>query len=531
MAKLRKTNALRASECARRMGLTVRALRVYERYRLIVPRRSSKGWRLYGPAELTRLAAIAALKGLGLTLAQIRETLTGKSPSLACILRVQLEIWRSRKAATDKVVRQIDAALGKLQDHERLSIDELSTLLRNIDMTDLTAISREIVSEMFTGDELTEWRAHDATLPRSDVTKGRELFQLSLPIATEYRRLMELGASPASAEAQQLLRKHNALAQKSGFRKQFLARASWNPELARKVYAYGNRLWDRVSAADRAAANGSLIDYMLAVREASKWWRSLEKLLELAKGLTAREALLDSAAAEELATRFIRLCRVNGLGDASEYARWQVHFGASKQGGRWAHYDDATCAGWEYLSNAVLALRGEPPGREIAAVREDSASSRNASDMQRYRSPDGTFALDIPTHWRPFPPVRTNSPFEVIRFASYRDGSHLLIIFRGRFGPRQTLDERCAHVQSILRDKGFGNFASADTAIGPRAARTLDFDRPQGSATWSCREYFLTEGRVTYTLGFGTTNKAGMFDLYDRIAQSFEILEQDQAAA
>jgi DNA-binding transcriptional MerR regulator len=513
------------------MGLTIRALRVYERYGLIAPRRSSKGWRLYGPAELARLDAIAALKGFGLTLAQIRETLTGKSPSLAHILGAQLEIWRSRKAATDKVVRQIEVAHAKLRDHERLSIDELSTLLRNIDTNDLPAISREIANEMFTGDELTEWRALDATLPRPDVTKGRELFQLSLPIAAEYRRLMKRGASPASGEAQELLRKHNALALKYGFRGQFLARASWNPVLARKLYAYGNRLLERVSAADRAAADGSLIDYMLAVREASKWWGSLEKLLDLAKGLKTREALLDSAVAEELATRFIRLCRVNGLGDASEYARWQSHFGMSKQGGRWAHYDDATRAGWEYLSGAVLALRGEPPSPQVASMCEDGASPMNTSGMQRYRSPDGTFALDIPTHWRPFPPVRTNSPLEVIRFASYRDGSHLLIIFRGRRGLGQTLEERCAQVQSILLDKGFGNFASAETAIGLRAARTLDFDRPQGSSTWSCREYFLTAGQVTYTLGFGTTNKVAMFDLYDRIAQSFEILEEDQAAA
>lgn len=531
MAKLRKNPALRAAECARRMGLTVRALRVYERYRLIVPRRSSKGWRLYGPAELARLDAIIALKGFGLTLAQMRETLTGKSPSLAHILGVQLEIWRSRKAATDKVVRQIEAALAKLRDQERLSIDELSTLLRNIDTTDLPAISRDILNEMFTGDELTEWRAHGATLPRQDVTRGRELFQLSLQIAREYRRLMAGGASPASEEPQELLRKHNALALKYGFRRQSLVRASWNPVLARKVYAYGNRLLERASAPDRAAADGRLIDYMQDVREASKWWHSLEKLLELAKGLKIREAHLDSSVAEELATRFVRLCRVNGLGDASEYARWQSHFGSSKQGDRWAPYDAAARAGWEYLSRVVLTLREDPPAPQVAPARDESAISRSTSAMQRYRSPDGSFALDIPTHWRSFPPVRTNSPLEVIRFASYRDGNHLLIIFRGRFGSGQTLEERCAAVQNLLSNKGFGNFASAEAAIGSRTARTLDFDRPEGSGTWSCREYFLIEGRVTYTLGFGTTDKIAMFELYDRIAQSFEILQEDQAAA
>lgn len=54
----------------------------------------------------------------------------------------------------------------------------------------------------------------------------------------------------------------------------------------------------------------------------------------------------------------------------------------------------------------------------------------------------------------------------------------------------------------------------------------LDFDKPKGKRTWSCREYFLAEGTLAYTLGFGTTNKAAMFELYDRMAKSFEILQE-----
>jgi hypothetical protein len=41
----------------------------------------------------------------------------------------------------------------------------------------------------------------------------------------------------------------------------------------------------------------------------------------------------------------------------------------------------------------------------------------------------------------------------------------------------------------------------------------LEFDRPQGEGTWSCLEYFLADGALQYTLGFGTTNKDGMFEL------------------
>ncbi|MGH8141156.1 MAG: MerR family transcriptional regulator [Steroidobacteraceae bacterium] len=43
MAKATKSVSIGAAECARRTGLTVRALRVYERDGLIEPRRTGQG--------------------------------------------------------------------------------------------------------------------------------------------------------------------------------------------------------------------------------------------------------------------------------------------------------------------------------------------------------------------------------------------------------------------------------------------------------------------------------------------------------
>lgn len=56
---------LSAAECAQRIGLSVRALRHYERHGLVTPRRTDKQWRLYGPEDITRLNEVLALKGLG----------------------------------------------------------------------------------------------------------------------------------------------------------------------------------------------------------------------------------------------------------------------------------------------------------------------------------------------------------------------------------------------------------------------------------------------------------------------------------
>ena len=46
---------LSAADCASRTGLTARALRVYEEFGLIAPRRSAGGWRQYGPHDLMKL--------------------------------------------------------------------------------------------------------------------------------------------------------------------------------------------------------------------------------------------------------------------------------------------------------------------------------------------------------------------------------------------------------------------------------------------------------------------------------------------
>ena len=170
----------------------------------------------------------------------------------------------------------------------------------------------------------------------------------------------------------------------------------------------------------------------------------------------------------------------------------------------------------------------------------------NATEMKRYRSAEWNFALDVPRGWNAFPPVSSNSPLEVIRFASKEDGTHLVIIFRGPRDPKKPLKEACDQAQQILAKQGFGHFTTTETAIGSRAALVLEFDRPQrwhskrwrrfwsraalmlkfnrpqDEGTWSCREYFLAVGTLQYTLGFGTTNKGGMFELYDRMAKSFE---------
>ena len=77
-----------ATAVARRFGVSVKALRVYEREGLLKPARTVAGWRIYRQPELERLSAVLALKQLGLPLKRIGELLKGEG-DLAAALALQ----------------------------------------------------------------------------------------------------------------------------------------------------------------------------------------------------------------------------------------------------------------------------------------------------------------------------------------------------------------------------------------------------------------------------------------------------------
>ena len=65
---------LKIGELARRAGVTAKAIRFYERKRILPPaKRSANGYRLYGEDAAEMLRFIKQATGLGLTLAEIKD--------------------------------------------------------------------------------------------------------------------------------------------------------------------------------------------------------------------------------------------------------------------------------------------------------------------------------------------------------------------------------------------------------------------------------------------------------------------------
>jgi len=107
---------LNPAEAARRLGVSAKALRLYEQRGLVRPARNAAGWRSYGPGEMTRGAEIVALRALGLSLAQITRVLEGDAQALQAALsthQAALEGRVQQLADTIEKVRHLRAELAR----------------------------------------------------------------------------------------------------------------------------------------------------------------------------------------------------------------------------------------------------------------------------------------------------------------------------------------------------------------------------------------------------------------------------------
>jgi MerR family transcriptional regulator, thiopeptide resistance regulator len=123
---------LSPAEIAKRFGISIKALRLYEQHGLLKPLRTANGstgaaWRVYGSDQVARLHQVLALKRLGLSLGQIGELLVG-GDALDPILAVQERVLAKDRERITRALTLIRKARTKLASGEILSIDDLATL-------------------------------------------------------------------------------------------------------------------------------------------------------------------------------------------------------------------------------------------------------------------------------------------------------------------------------------------------------------------------------------------------------------------
>lgn len=164
MSEMQSEHWLGANECAAAIGLSKRALRLYEERGLIKPRRTEKGWRLYGAGEIARLHEILALKQLGFSLQRITALLHDKSIDLEHVLGMQQTLLSEQRERAEQGLILVGAARAKLAAGASLSSDELIKLAKEANMNE-------------TPTDPVAWRRYEQARPRTETTINPRLFR------------------------------------------------------------------------------------------------------------------------------------------------------------------------------------------------------------------------------------------------------------------------------------------------------------------------------------------------------------------
>ena len=339
-----------AAECATRTGLTVRALRVYEREKLLAPVRSANGWRRYGPADLTRLNAIVSLKALGLTLAQIRTVVAENPPSLQRILAVQAQAWKAKLTAAQRALALTEAACRRLEVCQELSLDELCELIKSSDnersstMENVATMMRELINERITPEEERAWVTWWAQHPE-DVTNEKALREDARGLLTEVQALAESGANPESPEAQQLVDRHRALLLRHDVARRRVRLLEWNAPLTRKWMSFGAeaRYRDLIGS---LGFGRTALEFLRDARMASPAAREEALLVGSAKELVENGTDPASSTADEVVRQLRQV-----------YARWAPH---AALGNGLEPTEPRHEAEWNFLARALHARAMSP---------------------------------------------------------------------------------------------------------------------------------------------------------------------------
>ncbi len=119
---------LSPAQAASRLGVSAKALRLYEQRGLVAPVRNAAGWRSYGPGEMQRVTEIVALRALGLSLAQVARVLKGEAEALEPILAAHQSVLESQVHQLAGTIAKVRGLRADLERGLKPSVEELTCL-------------------------------------------------------------------------------------------------------------------------------------------------------------------------------------------------------------------------------------------------------------------------------------------------------------------------------------------------------------------------------------------------------------------
>jgi DNA-binding transcriptional MerR regulator len=119
---------LSPAEAASRLGVSAKALRLYEQRGLVTPSRNAAGWRSYRPADMQRAADILALRALGFSLAQVVRVIEGKAEGLEPALAAHQAVLEARARELAGTIDRIRGLRSDLERGQTPTVEELARL-------------------------------------------------------------------------------------------------------------------------------------------------------------------------------------------------------------------------------------------------------------------------------------------------------------------------------------------------------------------------------------------------------------------
>jgi MerR family transcriptional regulator, thiopeptide resistance regulator len=158
-------------EFAELAGVTVKALRHYDRLGLLKPKRTSGGYRMYAERDLERLEQIIALKFLGVPLKQIKIVLDRPALELSETLQLQRRALEEKQDLLSRAIRAIRIAEQAIETGKPAHPSILKRVIEVIDMQN----DIEVMKKYYSTEEA--WEKHRRFYEEGPSREWRELYR------------------------------------------------------------------------------------------------------------------------------------------------------------------------------------------------------------------------------------------------------------------------------------------------------------------------------------------------------------------
>ncbi len=238
----------RVQQFAELAGVTVKALRHYDRLGLLRPARSEAGYRLYSSGDLARLQQIVALKSVGLPLKHIRTLLDRDPLPLIATFRQQRAALEDKRQLLDRTIQALTEAETALESGASSTTAILQEVIRIMDVQDL-----DVMKKYYSDEAWAEWKHHYDDWPPEE---WRALYRdIIAAIDTDPKGSVAQALADRWLSVVQGASLHAAI--RTGLIKAWADHAHWPAFLKRRVADYdieratrfmGEALWERWEA-------------------------------------------------------------------------------------------------------------------------------------------------------------------------------------------------------------------------------------------------------------------------------------------